>query len=273
MIGADLIDILAPAVAVGLLTAAVHAPFGIEVLRRGIVFIDLATAQVVALGILVAKAALHGLSWEAEQAAVFASAILAALFFRGVERRLPREQEAVIGSTFVVAASAALIAVADDPHGGEALRSVLAGQILFVTWGDMLAFLPVYAAVAVAWIAIPRARDGFAFFVLFAVTVSASVQLVGVYVVFASLILPALAANGGPGRRGRASASADRAPVGTDRGRGVFLPRLARAWVCGGLSVAAGVMLSALLDLPAGPVLVVCYAASAAAMRVVWRGN
>ena len=120
MVDPDLLAIVGPALSVGLTVGAVHVPFGIEVLRRGIVFIDLATAQVVALGIVLAGTLLPPSAWPAEQVAVFASAFAAAAFFRAVERRLPREQEAVIGSTFVVAASAALLAVHGDPHGGDA---------------------------------------------------------------------------------------------------------------------------------------------------------
>ena len=240
---------MAPAFAVGLIVTAVHAPLGIEVLKRGIVFIDLATAQVVGLAIIVLGLWIEEPSWAVRQATSFAAGIGIALFFRWIELKTPREQEAVIGSCFIVAASAALLALADSPHGAEELRHVLSGQILFVGWSDIAAFAPIYALVATIWLAVPGMRSGAGFFVLFALAVTASVQLVGVYVVFASLILPALAARAATGYV------------------------LARALASGVTAVVAAIAISAVADLPAGPFLVVCFAVSAAATRLLHRGG
>ncbi len=216
-------------------------------LKRGIVFIDLATAQIVGLALVLLGLVLHDPSWLARQSASFGAGVCVALFFRWIERKTPREQEAVIGSSFIVAASLALLALADDPHGGEELRRLLSGQILFVGWGDIATFLPVYGLFALVWIAVPRARGGAGFFVLFALAITASVQLVGVYVVFASLILPALAARAGEGYA------------------------LRRAFASGAAAVVVAVLASTALDLPAGPFLVVCYAAAAIAARLLFR--
>ncbi len=189
-------------------------------------------------------------SWLVRQTASFGTGVAAALFFRWIERKAPDEQEAVIGSSFILAASLALLVLADDPHGGEELRHVLSGQILFVSWSDIALFLPVYGLVAVLWIVAPRARSGTGFFVLFALAITASVQLVGVYVVFASLILPALAA------RGREGYS------------------LRKAFASGTAAVVLAIAVSSVADLPAGPFLVVCFAASAVAARLpFWAGN
>ena len=76
---------------------------------------------------------------------------------------------------------------------------MLSGQILFVDWSDIAVFAPIYGLVTTLWLAIPRLRTGAGFFIMFALAVTASVQLVGVYVVFASLILPALASRGPTG--------------------------------------------------------------------------
>ena len=186
-------------------------------------------------------------SWLLRQTASFGAGIGVALFFRWIERGMPEEQEAVIGSSFILAASLALLALADDPHGGEALRHLLSGQILFVSWGDIAAFLPVYGLVALVWIGVPGARGGTGFFVLFALAITASVQLVGVYLVFASLILPALAARAGGGYS------------------------LRRAFASGAAAVVAGVSISTAADLPAGPFLVVCFGVSALATRLLFR--
>ena len=239
--------IVGPAFVVGLVVTAVHAPLGIEVLRRGIVFIDLATAQIIGLAIVLLTLFFDEPSWLLRQSAAFGTGIGVALFFRWIERKTPEEQEAVIGSSFILAASVALLALADDPHGGEALRHLLSGQILFVSWDGIAAFLPVYALVAAVWAGVPRARSGAGFFVLFALAITASVQLVGVYVVFASLILPALAARSGGGWD------------------------LRRAFASGAAAVVAGVLISTAADLPAGPFLVVCFAVSAVATRLLLR--
>jgi zinc/manganese transport system permease protein len=161
-----------------------------------------------------------------------------------VERRLPREQEAVIGSAFVLAASAALLALADHPRGGEEIQHILAGQILFVRWTEILTFAPVYVIAAGLWFGYPRVRKGFPFFLLFALVVTASVQLVGVYVVFASLILPALAVNA------------------------MRPPRAGTAILVGAAAVLAGIVGSTLGDLPAGPVLVFAFAVAAVLYRL-----
>ena len=212
-------------------------------------FIDLATAQVVGLAIIVLGLWLEEPSWMVRQSTSFSAGIGIALFFRWIERKAPDEQEAVIGSSFIVAASVALLVLADSPHGAEELRHVLSGQILFVDWNDIAAFAPIYGLVTALWLAVPRMRAGAGFFIVFALAVTASVQLVGVYVVFASLILPALAARG---------------PTGYV---------LTRALASGIAAVVAAIVISTLADLPAGPFLVVCFAVSAAVTRLLHRGG
>lgn len=244
-----MLDILAPGLVAGIIVTAAHAPLGIEVLKRGIVFIDLATAQVVGLAIILLGLWLDEPISVVHQGVVFGAGIAVALFFRWIERVSPDEQEAVIGSSFIVAASAGLLVLANDPHGGEVLSDVLSGQILFIAWADVVAFLPVYIIFAIAWSVFPRLRTGTGFFVLFALVITSSVQLVGVYVVFASLILPALAAR---------------------KGKGYVL---GRAYMSGVISVVAAILISAVADLPAGPFLVLCFAVSAAAMRLLYRAG
>ena len=212
-------------------------------------FIDLASAQVVGLAIIVLGLWLDDPSWAVRQSTAFGAGIGIALFFRWIERTAADEQEAVIGSCFILAASVALLVLADSPHGAEELRHVLSGQILFVDWSDIAAFMPIYGLVAALWLAVPRMRTGAGFFILFALAVTASVQLVGVYVVFASLILPALAA----------------------RRRTGYV--LARALASGIAAVVAAIAISAVADLPAGPFLVVCFAVSAATTRLLYRGG
>jgi zinc/manganese transport system permease protein len=192
---ANAASILLPAFIAGLLVAVTHVPLGMQVLSRGIVFIDLAVAQIAGVGVIAADA----LGWEprgiAVQVAALLSALAGALLLTWTERRWPELQEAIIGVAFVLAASVALLVLAGNPHGGEHLKDLLNGQIL---WVDPVR-LPVQAAIAAAILAvwaILRERIGrTGFYALFACAVTASVQLVGLYLVFATLIVPALATN------------------------------------------------------------------------------
>ena len=244
MQGLEALEIVLPATVAGLAIALIHSVLGIEVLRRGIIFIDLAIAQIAGLCVVLVGLWLHEPSWGETQIAAAVAALAAAAFFRWIERIVPDEQEAVIGSCFVLAASAVLLALANHPHGGEEIQHILSGQILFISWSQILAFMPLYVVAGVLWFGVPQVRSGLGFFVLFALVVTASVQLVGVYVVFASLILPALAVN-----------SMDRGKVGA-------------AMLAGVVAVIAGVVISTLRDLPAGPVMVIAFAVVAVTWRV-----
>jgi zinc/manganese transport system permease protein len=227
------LTVLGPALLAGLLVLATHVPLGEEVLKRGIVFIDLAIAQIAVLGVIAAEVAgfePHGLS---TQVVAVAAALLGAGLLAVSERRLAEKQEAVIGVLFVLAASIALLLLSRHPHGAEHLKELLEGQILWIETAALAPVAVLYAGVLGVWFA-GRARLGRAgFYPLFAVTVTASVQLVGVYLVFASLIVPALAA-----------------------GRARPARRLALAWGVGASAYLAGLGLSLAADLPAAPVVV-----------------
>ena len=187
------LSILWPAMVAGLLVVLSHVPLGQQVLKRGIVFIDLALAQVAGLGVIAAH--YFGLDlqgWTTQVAAVVA-ALAAALLLTVTERRRPEVQEALIGILFVLASTAQILLLANDPHGGEDLKDLLAGQILWVSPQQLLRAAVLTAIFLLVWFRW-RERIGRAgFYVLFAVMVTVSVQLVGVYLVFTSLIVPAVA--------------------------------------------------------------------------------
>ncbi len=187
------LSILWPALIAGLLVAISHVPLGQQVLARGIVFIDLAIAQVAGLGVIAASH--FGLpieGWSA-QAAAGAAALAGALLLTWTERKRPEAQEALIGILFVLASTAQILLLANDPHGGENLKDLLAGQILWVSTGQLVRTAMLTALFAVVWF-LWRERVGrIGFYVLFAIVVTASVQLVGVYLVFTTLIVPAVA--------------------------------------------------------------------------------
>lgn len=194
------IGILVPAFLAGLLVLATHVPLGQQVLNRGIVFIDLAIAQVAGLGVTVADAlGFAPQGWRVQAAAVIA-ALIGALLLTWTEKKWPEVQEALIGVLFVVAACVELLILANNPHGGEHLKDLLVGQILWVSPASLIPVAILYAVLLALWFTI-RARLGqIGFYILFALVVTQSVQLVGVYLVFASLIIPALAARRFPQR-------------------------------------------------------------------------
>ncbi len=226
----DLSVIAAPLIA-GLLVIATHVPLGREVLRRGIIFIDLAVAQIAGLGVITAQT----LGWAAggwgTQIAAAASALLGGLILRGFEHRWPGHQEALIGTTFVLAATGGLLLLTGNPHGAEHMTELLAGQLLWVRPDQLIVVTALYIPILIAWFTLGAGR--LRFYVLFALSVTASVQLVGVYLVFASLIIPALSV-----RR-----------LGPWQG-------IAAAYALGGLAYACGLLGSAVFDLPAGPTVV-----------------
>lgn len=187
------LSILWPALIAGLLVVISHVPLGQQVLARGIVFIDLAIAQVAGLGVIAASS--FGLpieGWGA-QAAAGAAALAGALLLTWTERKRPEIQEALIGILFILASTAQILVLANDPHGGENLKDLLAGQILWVSNDQLIRTAVLTAIFAAVWF-LWRERIGrVGFYVLFAVVVTASVQLVGVYLVFTTLIVPAVA--------------------------------------------------------------------------------
>lgn len=225
--------ILLPALAAGLLVLATHVPLGQEVLKRGIVFIDLAIAQIAALGVIAA----YSFGWASQgpgmQLAAVGAALLGGLALSWSEKRWPQTQEALIGASFVLAASAAVLLLSHDPHAGEYLKDLLVGQILWVSPSMLAGVAVVYAVVLAFWFGLRARRQRTGFYVLFALAVTASVQLVGVYLVFASLILPALATRRLSGAK-----------------------QLRWGYVTGIGGYATGIGASALFDLPTGAITV-----------------
>lgn len=177
---------------VAVVVAATHVPLGQQVVRRGIIFIDLAIAQIAGLGIIAA----HSFHWEVHgwqvQVLAVAAALLGAYLIYLIECFFPAVQEALIGVVFVLAASAAILLLASNPQGGEHLKDLLVGQILWVSWTDVWPVAVLYVLVLGLWF-FWTTEHTLKFYLLFALTVTQSVQLVGVYLVFASLIIPALA--------------------------------------------------------------------------------
>jgi zinc/manganese transport system permease protein len=227
------ITLLLPAFIAGVLVMATHIPLGIQVLQRGIIFIDLAIAQIAGLGVIIAGL----LGFEPHGIGVQLSAVIAALlgsaWLTWSEKRWPDVQEALIGVLFVMAATGSILLLARQPQGGEHLRDLLIGQILWVTTSQLLyAVLVTAVLLLVQWYW--RKRLGrIGFYMVFACAVTLSVQLLGVYLVFATLIVPAMAT--------RAYSAAT---------------RLLAAYTLGVIAYVLGLVLSAWVDLPTGAVIV-----------------
>ena len=187
------LSILAPALVAGILVLATHVPLGQEVLRRGIIFIDLAIAQVAGLGVIAADTmGSEPYGWTVQIVAV-GSALIVATILNWTGKHWPDIQEAIIGVSFVMAAAAGMLLLAGNPHGGEHLKELLVGQILWVTADQLWPTAIVYAVCLGFWYGLRDRMHGVGFYVVFAIVITASVQLIGVYLVFASLIVPALA--------------------------------------------------------------------------------
>jgi len=187
------LSILWPALIAGILVVISHVPLGQQVFARGIVFIDLAIAQVAGLGVIAANCFQLPIEGWGAQIAAGASALAGALLLTWTERKRPEVQEALIGILFVLASTAQILLLANDPHGGENLKDLLAGQILWVSTDQLVRTAVITAIFALVWFKWREQVGRIGFYVLFALVVTASVQLVGVYLVFTSLIVPAVA--------------------------------------------------------------------------------
>ena len=234
-----------------LVLTGIHAYLGIHVIAREVVFVDIALAQIAALGAaaaLLVDAPLESpLAYAAGLGATLVGAAILALT-RSRERRV--SQEAVIGVVYAVSAAAAVLLVDQAPHGAEHLRRMLVGSLLAVTPGEVARIAGLYALVGVFHWACRRPfllisadpdaafRAGwrvrlwdFLFYASFGLVVTSSVRVAGVLLVFSYLIVPALA--------------------GLVRG-GTVGARLLVGWAFGALVSLLGILASALLDLPTG---------------------
>lgn len=233
----EAMSLMAPAFAAGLLIALIHVPLGIEVLRRGIIFLDLAIAQFAALGMICFHILFEGtdFSFAYHPAGPLLSGLVFALICAGgfqiAEKRVGAYQEALIGAAFIGAASLSILIIAGQPHGSEQIKDILAGQILWITWRDIFNYGPVFVITALLWSLLKTKRTQF-FYLAFALVIPFSVKLAGIYLVFASLVLPALATIKMKRRRIIA-------------GLGLSA-----------LSLLAGLMFSYMADVPAGPAIV-----------------
>ncbi|MBC7380109.1 MAG: metal ABC transporter permease, partial [Burkholderiaceae bacterium] len=164
--------ILGPAFIAGLLVLATHVPLGMQVLDRGIVFIDLAIAQIAGLGVIAADSlGLPEGGWAVQVSAVVA-ALLGAWLLTWTEKKAPKQQEALIGVMFILAACAGILLLSGYPHGGEHLKDLLVGQILWVHASQLMWLAGVTALLLLGlWQGWVKRLGRFGFYAVFALAV------------------------------------------------------------------------------------------------------
>jgi len=261
-----------------LVLTAIHVYLGLHVLARGVIFVDLALAQVAALGITLAFLAGHPIQSDAAYWYALAFTVGGAALFSATRmRRASIPQEAVIGIVYAVSAALAVLVVDRAPQGAEHIRQLLVGNILTVGAADVGRLGLLYAAIGALHAAMRRPileisfdPDGaaargrairwwdFVFYVTFGIVVTSSVRIAGVLLVFSYLIVPAAVA-----ALLSASVSA----------------RLAIGWAAGALVSATGLWASFAWDLPTGAAVVATFGALMAAvavglgLRALYRGG
>jgi zinc/manganese transport system permease protein len=262
----DLLALLWAPFLMCLVLTGIHAYLGLHVIAREVVFVDIALAQIAALGTTAAFLAGFPLDSTVAYAGGLGATLLGAVVLaltRSRERQV--SQEAVIGVVYAVSAAAAVLLIAREPHGAEHLRSMLVGNILTVSGADVAKVALLYALVGgLHWLCrrpfllISTApdtayREGWSvrawdllFYATFGVVVTSSVRIAGVLLVFSYLIVPALAAIvlGGPVSR-----------------------RLAVGWAFGAAVSVLGIAASAGFDLPTGATVVCVFGV---ALLVFW---
>jgi zinc/manganese transport system permease protein len=207
------------------------SPLGSQVLRRGVVFIDLAVAQAAAAAVIGVHFVLDVESLGLDQLAASAGALGVSLAIAGITRRWPAQREALIGLLYVAGACLALLGASAHPHGKEKLMQLLAADVLWVNSASVLALM--LCAAIMVWVRTTRwlAHDT-AFYALFALVTSLTVPALGLFLVFSCLIAPALWVERGM-RHGTA---------------------VLAAWA----AALTGLLLSWWLDTPSGPTIALC---------------
>jgi len=268
-------QILLPAFIASLILTGIHAYLGVHVVERGVIFVDLSLAQIAALGLTVAYLAGYDIhtstpAYLSSLGFTFIGAAIFALTRSHGKTRIP--QEAVIGIVYAVSAAVAILLMSKATQETEHLKEMLVGNILSVTWPELIKTAALYALVGLfhflfrkrfLLISMDEAeaeRRGwnirlwdFLFYVSFGFVVTSSVAIAGVLLVFCFLIVPSVTAMLFSERLG---------------------PRLAIGWAMGALVSAGGVGLSFVLDLPTGATIVGTFGGTlllVTLVRLVWR--
>jgi zinc/manganese transport system permease protein len=262
-----LLELLLPPFVAAMIILLSHAYLGLHVIQREVIFVDLALAQIAALGITVAF--LMGAEHGSTMAYLFSVGftILGALIFTFTRLdESPVPQEAIIGITFVVASAAVILLASFSSEGTEYVKETLTGSLIWVTWPTVLTVAASYGVIglfhyvmrrkmlAITW-APERVKHlrfwDFVFYATFGIVITSSVQIAGVLMVFSALVIPAV--------------------IAFFYARW-FTSALLLAWASGTVAIVAGLWLSFAFDVTTGPVLVVTFGAILL-IAMVFRGR
>jgi zinc/manganese transport system permease protein len=254
----QVIEFLAAPFVASLILTGIHAYLGVHVVERGVIFVDLSLAQIAALGATISLL-LPFSSGDPHAPEVYwislAFTFIGAAIFSLIRTRRARiPQEAIIGISYAVASAAAILAMSKSTSQAEHLKDMLVGNIIAVSWPDVLKTAGLYGMVGLfhyvfrkPFLAISMNHDkaeagglnvrfwDFLFYASFGFVVTSSVAIAGVLLVFCYLIVPSVAAMLYADTIGR---------------------RLAIGWTMGTVVSALGVYLSLVLDLPTGATIV-----------------
>jgi zinc/manganese transport system permease protein len=206
----EFVTFMSAPVAMCLVLVGIHVYLGLHVIRRGIIFVDIALAQCSALGAAIGLTAGIELGTPTSKTLGLVTAIAAAWLISVTRNRAGRvPQEAFIGITYVVASAGTILLLVGVPHGGEEIKSLLVGSILWVRWVDVLHSVAIYAVVGLFHYAFrsyfwqvtddPEAARSrglsvgwwdFLFYASLGLVVTQSVQVAGVLLVFTFLVVP-----------------------------------------------------------------------------------
>lgn len=264
-----------------LVLVGIHSYLGLHVIRRGIIFVDLAFAQIAALGLTVGF--LFGVmpdsvaAYWISLAFTLAGALIFSLF-RSIESRIP--QEAIIGLVYAIAASLMIIVIDRAPHGAEHIKEILTGDLLFVKWDFVISAAVVYSIIGIfhyiyrdKFLAITENHGGkntraarageriaqnpsgmklwdFLFYASFGVIITHSVRTAGVLLVFVFLVAPA---------------------IFTSLFWNGWRDQLIAGWILGTIVSAGGLFISYYADMPCGPSVIMFYGAALFAAVPVYK--
>jgi len=189
----SIIELLWPAFVLAIALVFIHSIFGLEIIRRGVIFTDLAIGQIAAVGMAVSVAFMGG---SYQTLMTFTFAFCAAFIITWATKRV-QKIEAFIGLLYALGISSIMLILAQSTEGTELFSKLSAADILFTSQEELYKSLAIYGVVSfVMFVLYPRLqgiKKEFLFFTMLAVTVTSSVQSAGVLVVFALLIAPSYA--------------------------------------------------------------------------------
>jgi len=189
----SIIELLWPAFVLAIALVFVHSIFGLEIIKKGVIFTDLAIGQIASIGMAISIAFMDA---KYQTLMTFTFAFGGAIIITWATKKIPKI-EAFIGLLYALGISSIMLILAKSSTGVELFSKLSAADILFTSSEELYKSLILYAIISlVMFFAYPKTKGivkEFTFFTMLAITVTSSVQSAGVLVVFALLIAPSYA--------------------------------------------------------------------------------